>query len=66
MSEGRASTGFTHHTVYTVKERLVGVFVLFAPLVLLFLFAVNSETRHLFEDRITLYVLLQNATMKTI
>lgn len=50
-----------HRTSYSFQERLVGLFVLAAPLVLIALFWINSDTRHLFEDRVTYYVLMANA-----
>ncbi|SEH08735.1 MlaD family protein [Candidatus Venteria ishoeyi] len=52
---------YIHHVRYSFQERIVGVFVFFAPLVLIFLFVVNSETQYLFEEHIDLYILLQNA-----
>ncbi len=52
---------YIHRMNYTVQERLVGIFILVALVVVFVLMFVNSKTAHLFEDRITLNTYLTKA-----
>ena len=52
---------YVHRLSYSFRERLVGVFVLGALVVIFGLIIVNSRTAHLFESRITYHAYLRNA-----
>lgn len=52
---------YIHRMSYSSQERLVGVFVLSALVVIFLLFFVNSKTANLFEETITLNAYLKNA-----
>jgi len=59
MAEQRVH--YIHHLSYSLRERLVGMFVLLALAVIFGLIFVNSRTYHLFEERITFHAYLKNA-----
>ncbi len=59
MAEQRVH--YIHHLSYSMRERLVGVFVLVALAVIFGLIFINSRTTHLFEERITYHAYLKNA-----
>lgn len=62
MSDGRRrQVHYIHNLQYSTRERLVGVFVLSALLVILALLFVNSRTSHLFESRVTFHAYVNNA-----
>ena len=52
---------YVHRLSYSFRERLVGVFVLGALVVIFGLIIVNSRTANLFESRITYHAYLKNA-----
>lgn len=49
---------YIHRLSYSVRERLVGVFVLVALAVVFGLIFINSRTSHLFEERISYHAYL--------
>jgi phospholipid/cholesterol/gamma-HCH transport system substrate-binding protein len=59
MAEQRVH--YIHHLSYSLRERLVGVFVLVALAVIFGLIFINSRTSHLFEERIVFHAYLKNA-----
>lgn len=59
MAEQRVH--YIHHLSYSMRERLVGVFVLLALAVIFGLIFINSRTSHLFEERIPYHAYLKNA-----
>ncbi len=61
MDREQTQVHYIHRMSYTVQERLVGVFVLSALLVIMILMFINSKTAHIFEDRITLNTYLTTA-----
>ncbi len=62
MSEQeKQSIHYIHRMSYTVQERIVGIFVLSALGMIFFLMFINSQTAHMFEDRITLNTYLSKA-----
>lgn len=58
---GSQNLHYTHRVSYSFQERLVGVFVLLAMLLVILLFAFSREATHLFADKFTLYGLIENA-----
>jgi phospholipid/cholesterol/gamma-HCH transport system substrate-binding protein len=52
---------YIHRMSYTVQERIVGIFVLTALVIIFILMFINSKTAHLFEEHITLNTYLTKA-----
>ena len=52
---------YIHRMDYSVQERLVGIFVLSALVIVFILMFINSKTAHLFEEHITLNTYLTKA-----
>jgi phospholipid/cholesterol/gamma-HCH transport system substrate-binding protein len=52
---------YIHSLNYTLRERLVGLFVLVALAIVFGLIFINSRTSHLFEERIVYHAYLKNA-----
>ena len=63
MSSGqnRPKVHYSHRLTYTTQERLVGVFVLGALLLLATVLFVNGRTAHLFDDTFEVVAFFQNA-----
>lgn len=61
MDKTQPPVHYIHRMSYSVQERLVGIFVLSALVVIFGLIFVNSQTAHIFEDRITLNTYLTKA-----
>ena len=60
-SEPSQSVHYIHRMNYSVQEKIVGIFILLAIGMFFFLFFVNSQTSHLFDDYITLNLYVKNA-----
>ena len=52
---------YIHRLTYTARERLVGVFVLAAILLLFLLLAFNRQTKDFFEPKFTLHAVISDA-----
>ncbi len=61
MEKQQQPVHYIHRMSYTMQERLVGIFVLCALVIIFMLMFINSKTAHLFEDRITLNTYLTKA-----
>lgn len=55
------SVHYIHRMSYSTQEKLVGVFILSALALFFMLFFINSQTTHLFEKHINLYLYVNNA-----
>ncbi|HLW73639.1 MAG TPA: MlaD family protein [Gammaproteobacteria bacterium] len=53
---------YIHRLNYTARERLVGVFVLVAVLILIFILSYNEQTRRFFEPKFTVHAYISDAT----
>lgn len=56
-----SSVHYIHRMNYSMQEKLVGVFILSALALFFMLFFINSQTTHLFEKHINLYLYVNNA-----
>jgi phospholipid/cholesterol/gamma-HCH transport system substrate-binding protein len=59
--EQRSRVHYIHHLSYSFRERLVGVFVLFALALVIGLILAKGQSSHLFEDRVSYNAFLNNA-----
>lgn len=55
------SGNYIHQTIYTYRERIVGLFVFSGFVLFLFFIVIGVKNQHLFENRITFYINLNSS-----